>query len=289
MAVVSSSGPLAARRRLGAELRKLRDQHGLTAEEVGGHLDCHLSKISRLELGKRACTKRDFEALMELYEVSESQREALRELMIRGRQRVAPWWQAYSDVISASYAEFLTYEAEAGKCCEYQPLLLPGQLQTEDYARAVTGPGFAALGPDQVDSLVEVRLKRQERLREETPLVFAAVITEAALRLQVGGPSVMREQLRALRTAAEAPHVSLRVIPFAAGENGASTGAFTLFGIGNDTDADVAFMESVEGTSFRDDALTLRRLNRLFRNLTEAALTEEGSLELVERIEKELI
>lgn len=289
MAVVSSGGPLAARRKLGATLRKLRDQHGLTAEEVGGHLDCHLSKVSRLELGKRACTKRDFEALMELYEVPDSQRSELRELMIKGRQRVAPWWHAYSDVISASYAEFLTYEAEAAKCLEYQPLLIPGQLQTEDYARAITGPGFAALGPDQVDSLVEVRMKRQERLCEDPPLSLGAVITEAALRLEVGGPEVMRAQLRHLVSACDRTQVSLRIIPFKSGEHGASPGAFILFGVGNDTDADVAFMESVEGTSFRDDALTLRRLNRLHRNLSEAALPPDGSLEQVERIEKEMI
>lgn len=289
MAVVSSGGPLAARRKLGATLRKLRDQHGLTAEEVGGHLDCHPSKVSRLELGQRACAKRDFETLMELYEVPDSQRSELRELMIKGRQRVAPWWHAYSEVISASYAEFLTYEAEAAKCLEYQPLLIPGQLQTEDYARAITGPGFAALGPDQVDSLVEVRVKRQERLCEEPPLSFRGVITEAALRLQVGGPEVMRAQLRHLVSACDQTHVSLRVIPFKSGENGASPGAFTLFGVGNDTEADVAFMESVEGTSFRDDALTLRRLNRLHRNLSGAALPPADSLELVERIEKEMI
>jgi hypothetical protein len=234
-----------------------------------------------LELGKRACTKRDFDALMELYDVGEAQREELRELMIRGRQRVAPWWHAFSDVISANYAEFLTYEAEAAKCLEYQPLLIPGLLQTESYAEAITGPGFAPLGPDQVESLVEVKLRRQERLREETPIAFEAVITEAALRLQVGGPDVMRAQLNAL------PHVTLRIIPFEAGENGASPGAFVLFGVGNDTDADVAFMESVGGTTFNDDALTLRRLNRLHRNLAGAALSQEDSLELVERIKRE--
>lgn len=267
----------------------LRDRHGLTAEEVGGHLDCHLSKVSRLELGKRACTKRDFEALMDLYDVPAAEQEQLRQLMIRGRQRVAPWWHAYSDVISVSYAEFLTYEAEAARCLEYQPVLIPGQLQTEGYARAITAPGFAPLGPDQVDSLVEVRMRRQERLREDAPMHFEAVITEAALRLQVGGVDVMRTQLRRLREASALPNVSLRVIPFTAGESGASPGAFTLFGMGNESQADVALIESVEGTNLRDDALTMRRLNRLFRNLANAALGGAATLELVESIEKELM
>jgi hypothetical protein len=99
--------------------------------------------------------------------------------------------------ISANYAEFLAYEAEAVRCFEYQPLLIPALLQTEDYARAITGPGFAALGPDQVDSLTEVRIRRQERLREDETITLDAVVTEAALRLQVGGPDVMRSSYTA--------------------------------------------------------------------------------------------
>jgi transcriptional regulator with XRE-family HTH domain len=289
MAVVTSGSPLAARRKLGAELRILRDQRGLTTEEVGVHLNCHNSKISRLELAKRACTKKDFEALMDLYEIHDPKRSELQSLMIRAKQRVPPWWHAHNDVISANYAEFLSYEAEAVRCCEYQPLLIPGQLQTEGYARAITGPGFAALGPDQVDSLVEVRMQRQNRIRDESPMILEAVVTEAALHLQVGGVETMRTQLRHLTQAATSGQVTFRVIPFAAGENGASTGAFTLFSTEEDTDADVAFMESAEATSFRDDPLTLKRLNRLFRNLSSVALSEHDSFELIEHIEEGML
>ncbi|WP_129843063.1 helix-turn-helix transcriptional regulator [Streptomyces sp. RFCAC02] len=289
MAVVSSSGPLAARRKLGGALRKLRDAHAMTAEEVGGHLDCHLSKISRIELGKRACSKRDFEALMDLFGVAPEQRSELHELMIRGRQRVAPWWHAHGDVVSVSYGEFMTYEAEAVTSLEYQPLFIPGLLQTESYARAVTATGFAALGPDQVDSLVEVRMTRQERLREATPLELGVLVNEAALRMQVGGVATMRGQLRALKDACALPHVEFRVIPFSAGETGAACGAFILFGMGDGTDSDVAFMETAGGNRFRDDALTVRRLNRLHRNLRSAALTQEESLERIEQVEKEMI
>ncbi|WKX70060.1 helix-turn-helix transcriptional regulator [Streptomyces sp. XD-27] len=287
MAVVSSGSPLAARRKLGAELRILRDRSGLTTEEVGAHLNCHNSKISRIELAKRTCTRKDFAGLMELYEVDEAKRAELSELLTRAMQRIPLWWQAYADVISATYAEFLAYESEAVRCWEYQPLLIPGLLQTQGYARAITGPGFAALGPDQVDSLVEVRMRRQERLRDEETLTLDALVTEAALRLQVGGPKTIRAQLRHLVEVASLPNVTFRVIPFEAGENGASTGAFTLFSDGKENEGDVAFMESAEATTFRDDALALRRLNRLFRNLSAAALSEHDTLKLVERIEKE--
>ncbi|MGO4748124.1 helix-turn-helix domain-containing protein [Streptomyces sp. 2MCAF27] len=289
MAVVSSGSPLTARRKLGTELRVLRDRLGLTTEEVASALNCHNSKVSRFELAKRSCTRRDFEALMELYEVDDEKRAELAELFTRGRQRIPPWWQAHADVISANYAEFLAYEAEAGRSREYQALLIPGLLQTEDYARAITSTGFAALGPDQVDSLVEVRMRRQQRLREDDPLVLEAVVTEAALRLQVGGAEVMREQLRHLAKVAELANVTFRVIPFTAGENGTATGAYTLFSDRDEDAADVAFIESAEATTFRDDPLALRRLDRLFRNLSGAALTEDDTHKLIERVEKETV
>ncbi|MDT0320543.1 helix-turn-helix domain-containing protein [Streptomyces millisiae] len=290
MAVVSNVSPLTARRRLGAELRKLRDRAALTTEEVGAELGCHNSKVSRIELGKRACTPKDFDGFMELYEVEEGEfRDALAELMRRGRQRVPPWWHTYNDVISANYSEFLAYEAEAARCSEHQTLLIPGLLQTEGYANAVTAGGYVALGPDQVESLVEVRMRRQERLREKDPLHLQVVITEAALRLQVGGPAVMKAQLRKLAEVAELPHVDLRVIPFEAGEKGASTGAFSLFATEKNGDVEAAFTEAADATtSLRDDPAVLRRLNRMFRNLSAAAFTPEATLELVQRIESEL-
>lgn len=288
MSVVQSGGPLSARRKLGQELRLLRDRNGLTTEEVGDHLNCSNSKISRVELGKRACTKRDFEQLMELFEVPEDRAEELRDLMIRGRQRVPPWWHRYNDVISANYAEFLAYESEAASCFEYQPILIPGLLQTKRYAHAVTGVSFTALGPDQVESLVEVRLQRQERLREDLPLDIQVVVTEAALRFTVGGDEVMREQLRYVKEVTTLDNVTFRVIPFEAGEKGTTTGAFTLFSSGKDADVDAGFTESADNTTnFRDDAVALRQMSRLFRNLSSAALSEEASIELVDRIEKE--
>ncbi|WP_369206097.1 helix-turn-helix domain-containing protein [Streptomyces sp. PU-14G] len=288
MSVVQSGSPLSARRKLGQELRLLRDRVGMTTEDVGAHLNCHNSKISRLELGKRTCTERDFEALMDLFEVDREKYGELRELMVRGRQRVPPWWHAYNDVISANYAEFLAYESEAANCFEYQPILVPGLLQTAEYAQAVTGVSFTALGPDQVEGLVEVRMQRQVRLREDIPLRLQVVVTEAALRFNVGGDHVMRTQLRRLKEVAALDNVTFRVLPFSAGEKAATTGAFTLFSSGKDADVDAAFTESADNTTnFRDDRLALRQLSRLFRNLSSAALAEEASIEWVDRIEKE--
>jgi transcriptional regulator with XRE-family HTH domain len=282
------TSPLTARRRLGDELRLLRDRSGMTADEVGRHLGCTNSKISRMENGKRAVGKQDFDLLMELFDVEGEKLEELTALMVRGRQRLPPWWQAYNDVISANYAEFLAYEADARLCYEYQPVFVPALLQTPDYARAVTAVGFAALGPDQVDALVEVRMRRQERLREETPLVAEYVVTEAALRFQIGGADAMRAQLRHLREVVTLPNVSLSVLPFTSGENAIINAGYMLFGNGKGIDADVSFTEAADVHSFKDDPLTVRRLQRLFRNLSGSALSAEDSLGLIERIEREL-
>lgn len=258
-------------------------------EEAAVHLNCHNSKISRIELAQRSCAKKDFEALMDLYEVEDARRAELRELMIRGRQRLPPWWHAYSDVISANYSEFLAYEAEAAWCQEYQSLLIPGLLQTAGYARAVTHRGFNAVAPDQIDTFVEVRMRRQERLRDEQSLLLDALIMEASLHLQVGGAAVMYAQLEHLQTVSELDNVSLRIIPFEVGERGASTGVFTLFATEPGQHADVAFTESADiNTVFRDNPLTVRKLRRLFDNLSEAALPEQNSHELLDCLKRKL-
>ncbi|RDG35063.1 helix-turn-helix domain-containing protein [Streptomyces corynorhini] len=291
MAVVASVSPLTARRRLGAALHRLRDQHGLTTEEVGAHLNCHNSKVSRIENAKRGCTKKDFEGLMELFAVKEPLLSELTSLMVKGRQRVPPWWHAFSDVISLNYAEFIAYEAEAVESFEYQSVLIPGLLQTDGYARAVTGIGISIFDPDQVDNLVEVRMRRQERLREEEPLILNVVLAEAALRTLVGGTDVMRGQLRHLLDVSALDNVRVRIIPFQAGERGLTTGTFLLFnsGMGRDSEADVAFTDSAENTAvYRDDPLALKRLSRLFTGLSRAALPEDDSRQLIEDIEKEL-
>jgi Helix-turn-helix. len=259
----------------------LRDQAGLTAEEVGDHLGCHNSKVSRIETGKRACTARDLNQLMDLYEVSGDMRTKLTGLAQKGRQRIQPWWQTYGDAVSANYAEFMSYEAEATNCWEYQPVLIPAQLQTEDYARAVTEVGFAALSPDQVDILVEVRMRRQHRVQEDDMMQVNCLISEAALHFRVGGDAVMRAQLEHLTEIAKSPEISLQVIPFAAGEAGTCQGAFTLFSAGQDVEADAAFIESAEGSTFKDDPLTLRRLKRLYHSLSQASLSADDTIELI--------
>ncbi|MFF2119303.1 helix-turn-helix domain-containing protein [Kitasatospora sp. NPDC058184] len=280
--------PLAARSRFGADLRHRREAFGWTAEEVGARIGCSTSKVTRVETGKRSATPADFEALMDLFDVSESDRGHLEALFRRGRARTAMWWDAYADVLSSRYTEFISYEHEAVAAAEYQVAYIPALLQTEAYARAVTEVGFAALGPDQVDSLVEVKKMRQRRLRDEVPLRLTAVITQAALEFEVGGPSVQAAQLRHLRETADLESVDLRVVPFDKGAEGTLTGAFTLFQGDGQESPGTAFAEAVTGTIVVDDALGLRRLARLHSYLLRAALGPQESLALIAKIERRL-
>ncbi len=288
MAGAVPGNPLAARRAFGVELRRRRDEAGLTAEDVGGTIGCSASKITRIETGHRSANPEDFDALMELYRVAEDDYAHLHDLFKQGRRRTKMWWHAFGDVLSTNYAHFLGYEHEAVSTFEYQVVYIPALLQTEAYARAVTAVGFAALGPDQIDSLVEVRMRRQRRIHEDEPLRFSGVITQAALEFQVGGPEAHLAQLRHLREAMKLPNISLRVIPFSKGADGTQPGAFSIFDFaGQDTPA-AAFAETVTGNVFIEDALGLRRLNRLADYLVGAALSAEQSVELIEQTERKL-
>ncbi|MEU8132168.1 helix-turn-helix domain-containing protein [Streptodolium elevatio] len=288
MADAGSSSPSRARRELGKALRGLRDQTGDTAEEVGAQIRLSGSQVTRIETGERTCSAKAFAALMDLYEVDGERRAELEDLAKLARRRQQPWWQEqYGDTVSAKYARLLEYEHDATARLDYQTVLLPPHFQTEGYARAVTAVGFAALGPDQVDALVEVRMIRQHRLNGENLLTVTAVVTQAALDFHVGGLKVHKAQLRHLLEVTRLPNVSLRVIPYEQGENGTQAGAFNILQLPGDA-PDVAFAESVAGNVMLDAPLDVRRLNRLFRNLADVALDPEESRALIQRVERDL-
>ncbi|RDG34232.1 helix-turn-helix domain-containing protein [Streptomyces corynorhini] len=280
----ASSTPLMSRVTLGRALRRLRDEvNHLTLAEVAAAIGCDISLLSRIELGKRNCSHEHFAKLMDLYKVSELERVGLAELHTATRERRQTWWSRYGEVITAEYERFLGFEAAASVVHEYQVGMIPGLLQTERYARAVIGAGFASLGPDQIDALVEVRdLRQRHRLLEaDRPLVCHYVVTQAALEFQVGGVSGHREQLRHLLEQSERETVELKVIPYEKGEEGAQIAAFQVFQFADGDVPDIAFGESVAGNLTLDDPRDLRRLHRIFNNLSGAALDPDKSRDLI--------
>ncbi|MET2717082.1 helix-turn-helix transcriptional regulator [Streptomyces harbinensis] len=277
---------LMARVALGRTLRRLRTKgHQLTIASVAEKIGCDVSLLSRIERGMRSCSYDHFVQLMDLYQVEQEQREKLAELHTSSRDRNLPWWAHYDDVITASYTKFIAFEDAAERSLDYQLGIVPGLLQTERYARAVTAVGFASLSEDQVDGLVEVRMARQRQrlLEAERPLTCHYVITQAALEFQVGGREGQAEQLEHLLEMSHHDSVELQVVPYERGEDGCQISAFTIFQFPGDL-PDMAFGESVAGTMTLDDPRDLRRLHRLFRSLANSALSIDQSRDLIARI-----
>ncbi len=201
--------PVVRRRELGALLRKLRTGKGLTVEQVAERLMFSMSKLSRIETGHGIATRRDIRDLCDLYGVTdEAERDRMLRLALESRQ--PGWWQSYE---LSQFADYVGLEAAAVSVRDYQSILVPGLLQTPEYARAVNEVVMPRPDPERLDELTEVRLRRQGRLTQDPPLRFWVVLDEAALHRAIGGPAVMELQLRHLIEVASLASVTLQIIP----------------------------------------------------------------------------
>jgi transcriptional regulator with XRE-family HTH domain len=270
-------GPTVRRRRLGAELRRLREEAGLTIERVAKSLECSDSKISRIENGQVGASPRDVRDMLELYEVAAQQRDALIEIAREARKK--GWWHAYRDVPVVPASIGLEDTATAMRM--YAALLVPGLLQTRDYASAVLRALQPGLDAEEFERWVDLRIRRQSLLdRADAPALWA-ILDEAALRRPVGGPQVMAEQLRRLAEAAERPNVTLQVLPFGAGEHAGMDGGFTIFGFSRSADSDVVHLDNTTGDLYLENPEEIQRYNEVFEQLDTAALGADESLALV--------
>lgn len=226
-------GPTAVRMLVGAELRRLREERGLSRAEAADPIRASESKISRMELGRVSFKLRDVEDLLTLYGVTgRTEREAL---LAQAREANAPdWWHPYNDVTPNWFSRYLGLEATATLIRTYEAQLVPGLLQTEEYARAVIRLGHTSATPEELERRVGLRLQRQQSvLHRPDPPKLWAVVDEAALRRPVGGPQVMRAQLEALTSIlTKATNVRLQVLPLAAGGHAATGGSFTILRFG---------------------------------------------------------
>jgi transcriptional regulator with XRE-family HTH domain len=270
-------GPTVRRRQLGAELRRLREESGLTIERVAKSLECSDSKVSRIENGQVGATPRDVRDMLELYEVDAQRRDALIEIAREARQK--GWWHAYRDVPVVPASIGLEESATAVRM--YAALLIPGLLQTRDYASAVLRALQPGLDAGQFERWVDLRIRRQSLLyRADAPARWA-FLDEAVLRRPVGGAVVMAEQLRRLAEAADGPNVTLQVVPFAAGEHAGMDGGFTIFAFSPSADSDVVHLDNSSGDLYLERPEEIRRYNQVFDQLRAAALGPDDSLALV--------
>lgn len=275
--------PTVRRRRLGSELRKLREAKGMTAEEVATRLLVSQSKISRLENGRRSISQRDVRDLCMVYGVDDDRIvESLMTMARESRQR--GWWHAFGDI---PYSVYIGLEAEATSIRNYQSLMLPGLLQTRGYAEAVVTGMQPEASPEDVEKRVEVRMRRQDRIHDEEPVRFWAVLDEAALHRVVGNPQTMREQIEHLAELSTLPHVTVQVIPFAIGAHPGMTGAFSLLEFPEVTDSDVVYLEGVTSDLYLEREADVSLYTVMYEHLRAEALSPEQTRVLIAQVAKE--
>ena len=247
----AAGGPTVLRMLLGAHLRRLREAEGVSRETAGWEIRASESKISRMELGRVSFKERDVADLLTLYGVTdEEEREAWLTL---ARQANTPgWWQREGDILPSWFQPYLGLESAAVLIRTYEVQFIPGLLQTPEYARAVILLGHGNAPPAEVERRVVVRMTRQQVLAREDPPQLWVVVDEGALRRPIGGPEVMRAQLKALVDATKLPHVRLQVIPFNAGGHAAAGGSFSILRFPEQDLPDVVYVEQLTSALYLD-------------------------------------
>lgn len=262
-------------RQLAAQLRRLREAATLTGDEVAARIGWSPSKVSRIETAQSEITSGDLRKLLALYEVSGSQRDRLLELGRNAQQR--GWWDAYGDTLRPEAATFLALEADAESVRWFAPVVLPGLLQTEQYARHVINSHMLIAPPARVERLVQVRLTSQDVLSRKRPLDVAIVLDEAVLRRPVGGPQVLAGQLRHLLELAGQPNFSIQVLPFTVGSHPGTSGGFTILRFPELLAADVVYLENMTSDLFVESEADVYRYSLAFDQLCNLALGEDES------------
>ncbi|MFC9603868.1 helix-turn-helix domain-containing protein [Streptomyces niveus] len=214
---------------LGNELRQIRIGRGLTSTQVVKKLLWSPSKLTRLETGDNATVEpSDIMALCQVYGVDEATAEQLKEYAAVTKTK-REWWQStqFRPIIGPGPRAFLGLESSAAALHAYNSEYVPGLLQTAEYVRVLHRHAHDGRADEDIDLMVDLRLRRQKVLRRDPPLKFAVVINEAVLLRQVGGPSVMKAQLAQMIEVASEPNVKLQVVPFRAGVHRSMNGAFS--------------------------------------------------------------
>ncbi|GAA2241716.1 helix-turn-helix transcriptional regulator [Kitasatospora cystarginea] len=275
-------------RQLGDELRTMREHAGLTTADVASGLDCTKGKISRIENGRTPVRSPDLAAMLRLYAVDDPATTARLTELARAanKRRRTGWWNEYGDVLADTYRDFIALEAVASSVRTFQSQTVPALLQTRDYARALSVASRRWKQPEEIEQFVSVRLTRQNRLTEDDPLSVWAVLAEGALRQQVGGPSVMRDQLDHLARMAAKPNVTVQVVPFRVGAHASMAGPYVLLGFPSDTALDVVLVDNPSGSMWLERAPEVEVYVDLWNDVRTKALSPVESLELINSIKE---
>ena len=279
-------GPTIRRMLVGAKLRRLRTDMGLSREEAAEAIRASAWKIHRLENGQVGFKERDLVDLLERYGVTDP--DEVDELLTLAREANVPgWWQHYGDVLPQWFRTYVDLESAATLIRTYEGMFVPGLLQTDDYMRAVIR-GAHLESSEEVGRRVRLRMARQILLTREHPPRLWAVVDEAALRRPVGGREVMRGQLERLIDATKLPNVTLQVLPFGAGAHSAMVGAFSILRFADRELPDVVYLEHLTNALYLDKRDEVERYLDVMELLCVDSEPPAKTVELLTRIVNEL-
>ncbi len=277
-------GPTVRRRRLGSELRRLRESHSIELEEVAVQLGVAPSTLSRIETGKAPTRTDHLNALLELYGVYDpGQRQVLLEMARDGHRR--GWWAVWDGVLPTGFGIWVGLEAEAASLRVFEAQVVHGLLQTEDYARSVMSTVRRRQTAEEIERLVRLRMQRQDVLRRQKPLDLWLILDEAVLRRMAGPSLIMREQLEHLYEASHWPNVTLQVLGFGSGLHPGLGGSFTIIKFPERLDPDVVYTEGVTGQAYLEERdREVRAQSEAFDLLRASALSPAESARLIRSI-----
>ena len=275
--------PTVRERRLARTLRQLRDNAGLTIEEVAEKLELSASTVSRMETAQVGVRARDLRDLLDTYGVTGAERDQL--LQIARERRQQYWWREYKDLPNIAVAGL---EADASTIWQYSTQLVPGLLQTDSYARAVLEAIRLDAKPGDIERRLELRIHRQALLTSENAPEYWVVLDEAVARRLVGGPATMAEQLLQLIEVAKLPNVTLQLLPFDSGEHAGMDGEFTLYHYRESADPDVVYIENTGSDLYLEAPEVTRRYNKIFDHLRAAAQNPGESIRTLGGIQSQL-
>lgn len=248
-------------------------------QRVVGHPGDAVRRARVGDLDAQGVLPRDVKFLLGVYGVNGEARELLLTLAREARQK--GWWHSYGEAIPSWFEVYIGLEAEAVSVHSYESELVPGLLQTKEYARAVFR-GFL-VDAEEIDKRVELRMARQQRLTDSDAPQYWIVLNESVLRRVVGGPAAMRSQLSRLLEASQLPNVTLQVLPFAVGAHPAMDGSFVVLGFPEPTDPDVVYLEEQTGGLYLEKPHEIKRHTLAFDHLRAAALHPDESRRLIAR------
>lgn len=278
------AGPTIRRRRLGADLRRLREQSSLKLEEVAGQLGLAPSTLSRIETGKAPTRTSYLALLLDLYGVTDpDERRLLTDLAREGQRR--GWWVRFDDVLAAGAGDYLGLEAEAAVLRAFGVLVVPGLVRTPGYARAVCAARRPDLRPDQVERRVAVQQRRQEVLGGTDPIELRLVLDESVLHRSIAPPRVMGDQLDHLVEVSSEPTITVQVLELTGPHQSLSSGSFAVLSFTEQDDADVACAEGIRGQVLLEQrAAEVAALRTGFDTLSKSALSPRASAARIKNV-----